>query len=722
MLAEAEKELLWSKRWSATHYLHLARIAESLSDPLRKELLDRFALIAGDQQRYYSAPGGKFGCVRDTYGDAYSYVIETGREFSQLTALLTACDDDALDVRAGQAADHCRNRRTLESKCEYATAHAIELPRGPRVSKKGLERRLNSADFWRGKLRRQLPRLAEEAMRRAGWVHVKATPYVSVPLAKRYRDQSVKTELKLRELTLYNPLTRETLDLSDIVAHSLANPKNRNAELMSHARGVQEYAGAHGHTCLMVTATCPSRFHARLREGGEPNPSYDRSTVRDAQAWLQKCWSKARVGFARRGLLTYGWRVAEPHHDGTPHWHLIVYCKPAERAAVEDILRKVWLREAPNERGAQAHRITFTAEDPERGSAVGYLAKYVAKNLEGPETAIDAELTDSSDLSVAESKKLVVIWARVHGLRQFQCFGQPVKLLWRTARRVTDVEHLQGSQLEELIKHCRGDLDGARASWCAVIEQLGGLPTAAARSRVWLDRCAPRTFDRKGRIVLQLNRWGEFLPERPSGIRAIHRGRWIRAIPAAIGWAQVRKICRLSRSSPALGPVTLTVTEPVMGFWRTTYGFAARPGPDFKRRVDPDAYGALYEKGGWSIECPFPKPERFRAPDRAKVWAALDHARAMEPYRGEPEGHSHEWFVEDRKKHAAQYAAAERERRELEASRPKPDDMQAFWGEDWNDTLLQRMLRWGRKRRKREKASLRNTSSSSSRLAPSSNG
>ncbi len=45
------------------------------------------------------------------------------------------------------------------------------------------------------------------------------------------------------------------------------------------------------------------------------------------------------------GIHVYGFRVAEPQHDGTPHWHLLLFMPPKDVKQVGSIIRDYAMRE-----------------------------------------------------------------------------------------------------------------------------------------------------------------------------------------------------------------------------------------------------------------------------------------------------------------------------------------------------------------------------------------
>ncbi|BET95525.1 hypothetical protein TCT1_04460 [Xenorhabdus sp. TCT-1] len=51
----------------------------------------------------------------------------------------------------------------------------------------------------------------------------------------------------------------------------------------------------------------------------------------------------------RNDLRIFGIRVAEPHHDGTPHWHMLFFMQPDQAEQVRNIMREYALQEDSHE-------------------------------------------------------------------------------------------------------------------------------------------------------------------------------------------------------------------------------------------------------------------------------------------------------------------------------------------------------------------------------------
>lgn len=145
----------------------------------------------------------------------------------------------------------------------------------------------------------------------------------------------------------------------------------------------------------------------------------------------------------RKELRWYGVRVAEPHHDGTVHWHMMIFAHPDERNAIVNIVREFAIREDRAELGDDiTPRFKSELITKEKGSPTSYIATYIGKNVDGaavggidPKTG-KPRVDNESGQSMADSVEHVIGWAGLHGVRQFQFFGIPSRQAYRELRRL----------------------------------------------------------------------------------------------------------------------------------------------------------------------------------------------------------------------------------------------------------------------------------------------
>lgn len=318
------------------------------------------------------------------------------------------------------------------------------------VGLEGCIGRMNDPAWWRRNLRRELLRKNENIEHSHGHVRRKGQCYVSDHAMKRKAARAKINQATLESLEVVNELG-VYLNLQEVADKSVSNPALRRAELMTRCRGFEETAKFSGHVGLFLTLTCPSRFHKFT--GGVLNRKWTDATPKDGQKYLCAVWQKIRAAWNRAGFLPYGFRVAEPHHDGCPHWHILLFVDPIHAgwfepsrllagrldhgAGVVGIAGKYALKDSPNEAGAAKHRFTCKRIDPAQGSATGYIAKYIAKNIDGiTQSGESVGMDYASGTTADKGAARVRTWAQVHSIRQFQQIGGPSVTVWRELRKV----------------------------------------------------------------------------------------------------------------------------------------------------------------------------------------------------------------------------------------------------------------------------------------------
>jgi hypothetical protein len=571
--ANAATECRGSTR--AEHH-HAAQVARVISTQHIAATVHRSVLLELTAQRNHLAeiPVAPLdGMARNAATMADTWVAE---KFQQLKDAKhhKAYDEALIRDHAENYAALCSRMASLDSRRNFAASVGVLPATGRGITPAGEQKRWDDPIWWRRQLRKVWTRQSEDALREIGMIRKGRQPYASDAAVEHRAGRVARTREWLESRQMVSE-TGEEIALLELHAKSLANPTLRRQEFMCRVRGFEEFADSQGHIALFWTLTTPSRFHAQ-HSGGGMNEKWkdERARVRDAQGWLCKHWARARSRLHRLGINPYGVRVAEAHHDATPHWHALLWVPPQQADAIREELREVWLKDSGTEDGAQRRRITCIEIDRAQGSAVGYIAKYIAENIDGAgeaSTMIDDETgqpvgqhdVGSADDPESFKRRLqgtihrVAAWASVHGIRQFQQIGGPPVGLWREFRRLRDP--LEATLLESI----RAPVDDGE--WCEFIGALGGIERArrrvgSVRSKyrrtlrvpkvrarrlaatqwrrkfgprvvwhmrdalphelpaAWLDRADPYTTDREGRDLLSVTRYGEAPEPRAAGV------------------------------------------------------------------------------------------------------------------------------------------------------------------------------------------------------------
>ncbi|WP_186166539.1 replication endonuclease [Burkholderia gladioli] len=329
-------------------------------------------------------------------------------------------------------ADAYERRVALAAICR---AHNVEPPE-KKIEHDPALRRMTTAKWWTGKLRRIQGMAKETAAIQLGRVAKDRECYVSNVSVGDRLAQNDRNAATLDATIARNVETEQEYTLAQLAAKGPANKSIRRAELMTRINGFERIAIAAGDAGLFATITCPSRMHRMTTVYGRPraNSKWDGSTPRDAQEHLRDVWARIRSALKRRGVCIYGFRIAEPQHDGTPHWHCLLFYPKDVDSIVQSTIRRYALAVDGNERGAAEKRVDLKKMDPAKGTAAGYIAKYVAKNIDGYRLEKDMYGNDSF-----ETSERVEAWASRWRIRQFQQVGGPPVSVWRELRRVESV-------------------------------------------------------------------------------------------------------------------------------------------------------------------------------------------------------------------------------------------------------------------------------------------
>lgn len=330
--------------------------------------------------------------------------------------------------------------------------------------------RMQNEKWWKGRLRRVAASWREHLHIALANVSKKHTPYASSMAVIEWREQKRRTREFLKGMELENEETGERISLIEKYDGSVANPAIRRCELMARIRGFEDICTEMGFVGEFYTLTAPARYHATIKTGHR-NRKWNGASPADTQRYLCSVWQKIRAKLHREDIRIFGIRVAEPHHDATPHWHMLMFMRPEDVDQVRQVMRDYAYQQDANELTTEkACKARFHAEaiDPEKGSATGYVAKYISKNIDG--YALDGELDDESGKELKETAAAVSAWAARWHIRQFQFVGGAPVTVYRELRRLADSETAHGLSVEFAAAHDAADA----GNWAAYVNAQGG--------------------------------------------------------------------------------------------------------------------------------------------------------------------------------------------------------------------------------------------------------
>jgi len=337
----------------------------------------------------------------------------------------------------------------------------------PIISEKGITefgaiKRMCDKNWWNRRLRKIFNQAYEQAAIELSLVNKYKQIYASNLTVVKRKQQRLHNEQMLSSMHVINDVGQR-FSLKELSDLNVSNPAVRKAELMVRMRGFEEISKEHGHQGIFITITCPSKYHAVYSKSGQRNPKYQSLTPYMGNQYLCSLWSRIRAHWDRKAIKPYGFRVAEPQHDGTPHWHILLFVEPKHINEVKQTISHYALEEDGDEKGAIENRCDFKMIDPKKGSATGYIAKYVSKNIDGE--GLDVGVYGEDPITAAQR---VDAWASCWCIRQFQQIGGASVSVWRELRRLK-----KSLGLGAIIETARKAADESK--WHDYINAMGGV-------------------------------------------------------------------------------------------------------------------------------------------------------------------------------------------------------------------------------------------------------
>jgi hypothetical protein len=483
--------------------------------------------------------------------------------------------------------------RTAEGRDNFIAYHLI---------------RWGDPKWWARRLRKIWDQYNEHCAILLGKVRKGVSAYVSSQGLQAFIERQRMAAAWLKDMEAYNAQDDIIISLEVAVKASIANPENRRHELVVRARGFSDVADEMGYVGLFFTWTAPSRFHpwktVKASQAGKAdstteNPKHDGSSPRDAQHYISELWKRCRSALDRnlsqRGEFLmedpidyFGFRVVEPHHDGTPHWHLLIWVKPEHQHRLIGILQRYALSHDKDDLVRKRHpdskcpysdikpRFDWKVMDKEKGGAVGYIVKYIAKNIDGHRVGDQGDL--EAETAATEGARRVRAWASLWGLRQFQPLKGPPVGIWRELRRLPGrLQEAKGIPVAPLaspiMEECRRYADAV--DWKNFTQAMGG-PCCRRDER-------PLSIHRTA-LAEHYNQYGE-LQTKLVGVRATdgliqqtRTGEWVlrkcgshtapgapAGVSVGVGERSELSVCEQREGLSPLGALATTVRNDLRG-------------------------------------------------------------------------------------------------------------------------------------------------------------
>jgi len=422
------------------------------------------------------------------------------------------CDSQKIEGIAEQKTKHATSclQSAHNSQHQYQLlaqlcTHSGVIPPEPDdnrgITEDGCIKRMLNINWWRRKLRTLHQQEREHTAIKLGMVQKRKDIYCSREALTDNLHQQQQNENMLRQLIATDG--QISISLADVAKATVANPEIRYAELMTRLKGFETLVHDAGQDTIFITATCPSRMHSTIAKSGRPNPSYDGTTPSEAHQYLQKTWERARAKLGRENISIQGYRIAEPHHDGCPHWHLALATDPSDQEQAIEIISDYFTRTDPHEKGIENRvRIEHVR------SIAGYLAKYISKNIDGRHVDKDLHGKDAK-----ESATNVRAWASLWGIRQFQPIGGASVTTYRELRRIRERSEVPEKMLPVWEAADSGN-------WADYERLQGGLNTprnshTIQLAKVWSDK-ENRYGEDTGLIISGVTAGSTFMDTRPK--------------------------------------------------------------------------------------------------------------------------------------------------------------------------------------------------------------
>lgn len=350
-----------------------------------------------------------------------------------------------------------------------------------------------SERYWLRNLRHYTRRWQEHLYIALGGVRRQSSPYCSQGWVQRWLASRNSGRQIMKETNVIDEDTGEEVDLLTLVDNSISNVEKRRAELITRVKGLEQLAQfdgvaqEQGYKGLFFTWTAPGRYHPWLASGHR-NRKWNGASPRKTQQYFTRTWKQLNSALKRAGVHIFGLRISQPHHDGTPHWHGMLFVHEEQADKLLQIFRYYADREDSDEltryraTGKNTH-LDITSIDESKGSVTAYITRHIGMNIEGCASGgLDKETGQPYTVLARNASA----WASLWGIKQFQFVGSSPVSVWRELRRFNDQK--KADDIAPIFGEMHRAAD--KGDWAAYVRLQGG-PFITRKSltiRPWYKR------------------------------------------------------------------------------------------------------------------------------------------------------------------------------------------------------------------------------------------
>ncbi len=388
---------------------------------------------------------------------------------------------------------------------------SIEGSTADSVSKKSV-----CSKYWKSKVEKaaNLARLDWEAERKiVGGPKCQQKPvYCSDVTFSRYQEKLELTRESLKKISLVSLKTSEVFTMAELAKSSAMRRLN---ELYFVAKNLESIAADNAMPWLFVTFTAPAEYHPNPSHAGSRRSYKKELGLKASHDYIRCAWARIRSYLNENGLSLgykkcFGFRTAETHKDGSVHWHLQIFIRPEFMA----LFRKACRREFP-----KGKQIKIVVGDESKGSAAGYIFKYLIKDVDSNElndSLYDTSKSDSkmdderenADLASIRHSARVKAALRSMNIRQYQLFGVGgVMTLLREINKIDfDLVEKPWDALLCEVKQMVWRAPNGLKNLFSILERLGQVGTSASpvESEVKIELLKESAESRYGEVRQQV--------------------------------------------------------------------------------------------------------------------------------------------------------------------------------------------------------------------------